>query len=239
MEQHFTMIYLDQRGVGRSTSPADKNFSMNRMTQDFEEVRKELGIESWLTMGHSFGGILQMGYLQEFPEVQKGMLMVNCTLNINESFCESWSPKAAEILGQKDSPTCETDTIPLLQRMGIHINKLREKDLFWKMAYQDKKSDSIMNATYNDLPNYNYDLSSNALSIQEYWKDYKSATASTDIPVLFFYGTQDWMVGPNHYKGIEFPNMMLWKNEGGHIPFIENKEDLSQAVLSYKEKFSL
>src|SRR5512140_1675554 len=34
LEKHFKMIYLDQRGVARSTSPADANYSMDRMVQD-------------------------------------------------------------------------------------------------------------------------------------------------------------------------------------------------------------
>lgn len=44
LEQHFQMIYKDQRGVGRLTSPNDQNFSLKRMVQDFEEVRTHLGI---------------------------------------------------------------------------------------------------------------------------------------------------------------------------------------------------
>ncbi|MDD5047097.1 MAG: alpha/beta fold hydrolase, partial [Bacteroidales bacterium] len=59
LEQNFQMIYLDQRGVGRSTSPRDGNYSMDRMVCDFEEIRQALGLSQWLTLGHSFGGILQ------------------------------------------------------------------------------------------------------------------------------------------------------------------------------------
>lgn len=62
LEQHFQMIYLDQRGVCRSSSPKDNNYSLERMILDFEEVREALGIGEWLTLGHSFGGILQMAY---------------------------------------------------------------------------------------------------------------------------------------------------------------------------------
>ena len=39
LEQHFQMIYLDQRGVCRSSSPKDNNYSLERMILDFEEVR--------------------------------------------------------------------------------------------------------------------------------------------------------------------------------------------------------
>ncbi len=74
LEWHFRTVYLDQRGVARSTSPADGNYSMDRMVADFEEVRVALGIERWLTLGHSFGGILQMGYVLRHPEAIRGMM---------------------------------------------------------------------------------------------------------------------------------------------------------------------
>ena len=38
-ERHFTLIYLDQRGTGRSTSPSNGDYSMKRMAEDFEQVR--------------------------------------------------------------------------------------------------------------------------------------------------------------------------------------------------------
>ncbi|HWR51096.1 MAG TPA: alpha/beta fold hydrolase, partial [Bryobacteraceae bacterium] len=76
LERNFQMIYLDQRGTSRSTSPPNGDYSMDRMVRDFEEVRVALGIHQWLTLGHSFGGILQVGYAQRHPEVVQGLLMI-------------------------------------------------------------------------------------------------------------------------------------------------------------------
>ena len=78
LEQHFRMIYLDQRGVGRSSGSNDGNYSLERMVQDFEEVRISLGIKEWFTIGHSFGGVLQMAYVKNNPEVNKGLMFINC-----------------------------------------------------------------------------------------------------------------------------------------------------------------
>lgn len=236
MEENFTVVYLDQRGVGRSTSPADGNYSMERLTKDFEEVRETLGFETWLTLGHSFGGLLQMGYAESFPEAINGMIMVNCTLNIEESFCESWGPKAAELLGENFTP-CDQDSLTIIEKVMALGSKLREKDLFWQMAYEHQESEAIMNDTYKGFENWNYDFSNAAMTMTDYRKDFKPATSGIDIPVLFFYGSRDWMVGPNHHEDLEFPELMLWKNEGGHLPFQENKEDLSEAILAYKAAY--
>lgn len=96
LEQHFQMIYLDQRGVGRSSSPKDHNFAIDRVTKDFEEVRQALGINRWLALGHSFGGVLQTDYAGRYPQSIKGLLMINCTLSLDDSFRNSWIPKAYE-----------------------------------------------------------------------------------------------------------------------------------------------
>ena len=236
MEENFTMIYLDQRGVGRSGSAENKDYSMERMTKDFEEVREALGYEKWFTIGHSFGGLLQMGYAEYFPEAQEGMIMVNNTLYLNDSFCKSWAPKASEFLGE-EYIGCEKDSLPLMQRMNYLGNKLREKDLFWKMAYSEKENEAIMNSTYSEFENWNYDFGNYAFNYDEYWKNYLPATENINIPVLFFYGTTDWMVGPDHYKNVKFPKMLLWESETGHLPFQENKADLKKAILAYKAKY--
>ncbi|MCM4160776.1 alpha/beta hydrolase [Antarcticibacterium flavum] len=238
LESEFTMIYLDQRGVGRSSSPGNKDFSPERMALDFEEVRQALGYDSWITLGHSFGGILQMQYVENYPNSTKGLIMVNCTLDINESFCESWSPKAAEFLEINNLPGCANDTLPLMNRMQSHIYELKQKDIFWKMGFATKEAEALLDATYSEIPDWNFDFGNAAFSYDGYWKDFKPATANVTIPVLFYYGTKDWMVGPNHYKGMKFPNMLLWKNDGGHIPFMENQEDLQSAITAYKAEYN-
>jgi proline iminopeptidase len=239
LEQHFQMIYLDQRGVSRSTSPKDGNYSMDRMVQDFEEVRKALGIQEWVIMGHSFGGILQMGYAQRYPQVIKGMIMLNCAYNLNEMGSSSWFLKACEILGVTDTRPYTDESIPMMDRIQRIHGELREKDLFWKMSYASKKNKELMDATFDEVPDWNKDYERIALSIKDYWEDFKKLAPDMKMPVLVFYGKTDWMVGPDHYTGINFPNMMLWESDVGHVPFLENKADLEKAITSYLRKYKL
>ncbi|MDX1471068.1 MAG: alpha/beta hydrolase [Flavobacteriaceae bacterium] len=235
MEKHFTVIYLDQRGVARSGSPENGNFSLGRMIKDFEEIKNALGYDTWFTLGHSFGGILQLAYAEMYPKSQDGLMMINTTLHLNKSFCESWAPKAFEFL-REEYVGCDNDTLPLMERMGYLGNRLREKDLFWKMAYFNKENQAIMDATFQEIENWNFDFGGVAFSIEDYWMDFLPQTQHVTAPVLFFYGETDYMVGPKHYKEVKFPNMLLWKNQGGHIPFQENQKELTEAILTFKKK---
>jgi len=239
LEDRFQMIYLDQRGVCRSISPKDSNYTMDRMVKDYEEVRAALGIEKWIIMGHSFGGFLQMGYAKRFPQSIEGMIMVNCSLNMREAFKKSWVPKACEFLGITDIEPFLDESKPLMDRWDILIGKLNEKNIMWKMGFASEDNMKIMNATSSEISNWNHDFSNVALSFEDYWGNFKLSCSQIRLPVLFFYGRFDRMIGPEHYKDVNFPNMMLWGSDVGHIPFMENKEDLKNAIDAYLEKYKL
>ena len=232
------MIYLDQRGVARSTSPKDGNYSMDRMIKDFEEVRAALGIDRWLTMGHSFGGLLQMEYVLSYPESIMGMLMINASLHMEENFNSSWCPKASEFLGIDEPLPCMDSSKSLIDRWGSLIQSLNEQDLFWKMGYADKKNMEVMNASFGEIENWNWEMGNAVMGVEDYWQDYQGLTSQVKVPVLFFYGKYDWMVGPNHFKGAKFPNIFLWESNVGHMPFMENRSDLEKAIDSFTSKFS-
>ncbi len=234
-ESHFQMIYLDQRGCCRSSSPQDGNYTLERMVADFEEVRQALGIEHWLTMGHSFAGLLQMGYIQRFPQVIQGMLFINAALNLNETFRLGYCPRACELLGIADATPYTDEAIPTLEHWGALIGLLKARGLMWQMGYDHQENDERMNATFSELPDFNWDYEV-MLTVSDYWQDFKPATAAVQVPVLFFYGQRDWMTGPEHYRGVNFPSLLLWGSDVAHMPFMENKPDLEQAITAYRQK---
>jgi proline iminopeptidase len=106
----------------------------------------------------------------------------------------------------------------------------------WKMGYASYENFKIMNATFNEIPNWNWGSEEYIVYTPDYWEDYKQYTPYIKLPVLFYYGKSDWNIGPEHYKGINFPNMILWGSDVGHMPFMKNKEDLEKAIIYYKKK---
>lgn len=230
LEERFTMVYLDLRGVGRSTSPKDGNYGMDRMILDFEEVRKFLGFKDWIIMGHSFSGTMTTAYAMEHQNSIRGILMFNCSLNLKESITESWIPKAVEFLGISDSHFYQDTTVAVQDKLNRLFPLLNDKGVMWKLAYADKENETKMNATYQEIPNWNHDFSAVGMVHNDYLINFKTFTPAIKIPVLFFYGENDWTIGPEHYKGVLFPNMVLLKSSSGHIPFMENKDDLETAM---------
>jgi proline iminopeptidase len=239
LEKHFRMIYLDQRGVGRSSSPADGNFSMQRMVQDFEEVRGALGISQWMTLGHSFGGLLQMGYALRYPSTVNAMIMINASLNMGLNYETSWCPKACDFLGITDRSYFGDASIPLHLRWDSLITSLNSRDLMWRMGFASREEMNLMNSTYGELPAWNGDFSEVAMRMDDFAVDFTEATAEVKMPVLFIYSTGDWMIGPQHYKSAKFPEMMLKGIDAAHIPFFGDNADIMQVIRAFRKKYRL
>jgi proline iminopeptidase len=235
LERHFQMIYLDQRGSCRSSSPRNKDYSMDRIVRDFEEVRAALGITHWITLGHSFAGLLQMGYAQRYPEIIKGMIMLNCTLDLRGNSQES-IPKACELLGIAERAAFLDESTPLPERISKLYGELRKKNLWWKMGYASFENFQLMNETFKEIPTFNHEFERIRLP-EEYLTNFKPATDGLRMPVLYYYGKTDWMVGPNCAKGVNFPNMLLWASDVGHVPSLENPADLEKAIAQYQRNY--
>ena len=87
----FRFHYYDQRGSGKSSRPIDRfassNYYENMQTldrtlglgaqiADIERIRRILGDEKIILVGHSFGGFLASLYAAEFPDHVKALILV-------------------------------------------------------------------------------------------------------------------------------------------------------------------
>ncbi|WP_298529079.1 alpha/beta hydrolase [uncultured Christiangramia sp.] len=74
-ENNRTITY-DQRGTGNSKilSNNDADYTIDLMVEDIEVLRKHLGYENWIVLGHSFGGMLAYAYAAKYPERVRAMI---------------------------------------------------------------------------------------------------------------------------------------------------------------------
>jgi pimeloyl-ACP methyl ester carboxylesterase len=79
--EEFRVLFLDQRGTGRSTPVGDlpgmtpeeqaeylTHFRADAIVRDAEAIRRDLGVERWSVLGQSFGGFCVVSYLSLAPE---------------------------------------------------------------------------------------------------------------------------------------------------------------------------
>jgi proline iminopeptidase len=87
----YKFIYYDQRGCGKSTRPFDRFSSSNffenakvldrtlglgAQVADMERIRRIIGEEKVILLGHSFGAFLATLYAAEFPQNVEALILV-------------------------------------------------------------------------------------------------------------------------------------------------------------------
>jgi proline iminopeptidase len=92
------MYYYDQLGCGNSDIPEDTSlWTLERYTEEVEEVRRGLGLENFVLYGHSWGGMLAIEYALRYPQHLRGLVISNMTAGIQAlqkrtAAIKSWLP---------------------------------------------------------------------------------------------------------------------------------------------------
>ncbi|MBO9153298.1 alpha/beta fold hydrolase [Chitinophaga sp. GCM10012297] len=228
LEKKLTMWYYDQRGSGRSESPENGDYSLNRMVQDIEDIRIATGKKKIYLLAHSFGGILAFNYALKYPEYVKGLILLNATLSINHSLANqiiyvnktlgtNFGSNAAE-----DTLTAYVKAITALRKSGNGYMMLSHNEVNVAML------DSVDNSTRR-----NYDFGRLALGMKEYFTDFSLATGRLNVPVLVISGTADNNIGPEHYKRFSFPKQTVKEIVGGHMLYYEKNKAFEEAVFEF------
>jgi proline iminopeptidase len=71
------VIGFDQRGVGRSTPPPISAFGLEHHVDDVEVLRRGQSVERVHLLGHSWGGLVAMGYAAKYPAHVASLVLVD------------------------------------------------------------------------------------------------------------------------------------------------------------------
>ena len=85
LTKSYQLTFYDQRGSGRSleTKINSKYINMLQFTKDLEIVRRKLGYQKFVLMGHSWGSLLAMHYALTHQEYLSGLVLLN-TAPVND-----------------------------------------------------------------------------------------------------------------------------------------------------------
>ena len=109
-----TLIFLDQRGCGRSGKNAiGTPYTWDSMVEDVESVRHSLRLGRLDILGHSFGGLLAQSYAVAYPGNVRSLLLV--------ATASSMRSVNADLKRVKESAAPETRLrLEALETLGIY-----------------------------------------------------------------------------------------------------------------------
>jgi len=63
----FRLVVWDEPGLGKSTRPANRDYSLNNLARDLEAVLELVGRAPAILLGHSIGGMITLTFCKLFP----------------------------------------------------------------------------------------------------------------------------------------------------------------------------
>ena len=78
LEEHYTLLFIDTRGSGKSSKPADvKRMSGSDMADDIEGLRRYLALDKISLLGHSDSGAIALYYAERYPSALAKLIIVD------------------------------------------------------------------------------------------------------------------------------------------------------------------
>ena len=91
------VVYLDQRGHGRSAVGAPSEWTLDTWADDLHEFCAKLGIERPVVLGMSFGGMVAMRYAARYPDHPGSLILAS-------TFARRRDERVAEAFGRRGGP---------------------------------------------------------------------------------------------------------------------------------------
>jgi len=268
LEKHFTIVYWEQRGTGKSYSSSIDNASMNveQFVSDTREVveyaRELLGVEKVFLWGHSWGSNLGAIYASRYPETLYAYISTGQSANpfLNERLAYEYVKENAI----RDNNTralrqlARIDTVPenYKVRDALTIRK-------WVYRYGGIVFDNSNERPYVDLteirtilssPLYSWQAKYNLVmnpyfSIETLWDDLKDLdlfqeASHIDVPVYFLVGRHDIIVShilaEKYFDHIKAPEgkQLIWFEKSAHRPHSEETEKFNAVMMQIHQQHS-
>ena len=238
------IIGVDQRGVLRSDDlPEAAPLTVALLVQDFEEIRRRLGIERWTIIGHSSGGGYALEYALTHPEHVSGLIL-DCPALDADATDRHRLPRAAAMLdedGNADAAeVCRT--LAGLERRLTADDRTWEAmlplgprylDLFFHDAATRALYEDVMEAAPKGL-DWAKGMSHLAL-MAEMYRDRRPSLASLTVPSVLIHGEDDMVAPPvmrAAYRASTGGEIVTIPG-AGHFAFVEQPETYVDVVTRF------
>jgi pimeloyl-ACP methyl ester carboxylesterase len=238
--EQFTLVMLNPRGTGGSDPPADRRaYQIEDYVADVEELRRHVGLEQMLLLGHSHGGVVAEAYAAEHPaRVQRLVLASSLArfgpgqedamkAGMDKRSGQPWYPDAVAALEEEQEAKFTTD-----QELGNIF--FREFPLYFA-RYGDAEAgyaDTLRSETINAdaLLLFNREIFNTF--------DLRDRLHSITAPTLVITGEDDFICGPLCAAEISaaIPGAReVIVGDAGHMLFIEQPQAFHDEVAGFLE----
>jgi pimeloyl-ACP methyl ester carboxylesterase len=229
------LVLLDPRGVGQSADPADPaTFRVDRLVNDVESLRVQLGLNRMDLLAHSAGSILATLYAAAHPEQLSALVLV--TPGLGAIGIEGTEEQFDAVLARVTDEPWYPAAMAALRRLAageLSLEAFREsRPLFygrWDETAQAHATAGV--AMRHQAARLGY-FGEGAFDVTATRSALKGLTA----PVLLYAGDLDPLVTPATVREAVpvFSNATVVVQPGaGHFPWIDDPAAFATAINSF------
>jgi proline iminopeptidase len=237
LEAFSTMVYLDQRGSGKSPDAGD--YHLDRVVQDFDEVRTQLGVDKLCLIAHSFGGILAVAYARRYPTHVSQLVMANATLQFLAPRQQRMQVAFINQLLHREGkpvPADDHDEPGVQAAWDDAWSALMHSDQGYRVLTPNLATVQRMNQIESSYPRsqgFGTAVIEQRAALPEYYQDYAPMSAQIAQPVLVLTSAKDYAVGPDEYKRFQFPHPKVVVLDTGHVSYNDATEAFAAAIRDF------
>ena len=241
LRKHFRFYFVDMPWFAQNYQEVDlSDFSLDRYLDGIEVIRKELGLDQMILMGHSIHGTVALEYTKKHPEQVGHLIMIGSpakwnSLAYNEAVDALWATASEE-------------------RQAIHNQKWADViDTIGQLPGDEQMVRNYVtsSAKYWFDPHYDADwlwddMSINSTAIDHLFgslfKDYDAFNweGELTVPILVILGTYDYVV-PYTLWEAQYPQLKNYQrvifDKSGHTPQLEEPQRFDQSLLEWLERY--
>jgi proline iminopeptidase len=235
LEKTRRMVYLDQRGCGRSERPWDGRYSLDVLVADLEALRQELDVERWVLLGHSFGGTLALEYAVRYPKHVAGVVFVSGFSDASASF-STWKSELERQYPGRLAETATPEDASDYEQVMLALRGLDARTFFHTLQFRDATYLQMQEAADAESGLRNTGELSRALFSNELPGYRFTATERLTAPVLIVGGKYDQAIGLESMRALAkaLPRATLLEYErSGHFPYLEEADRFEQDVTRF------
>lgn len=223
------LVYLDQRGQGRSGRVPVESYSIEQMADDAAAFCRTLGIERPAVLGHSFGGFVALHLALRHPDVAGSLILIDTAASSADM------AGAMERLEEQHGPEARAAAEPVFGG-DVSEETVAEFERLVAPAYvhDPEKVGPVLEILGRS--SFNTEVAAHYFANRAALYDVRDRLGEIRVPTLVMVGGKDWLIPPGASQvvaeGIEGAELVVIP-EAGHFPLHERPEAYADAVRRF------
>jgi len=230
LSQRYQVVMFHQRGTGRSSMEkiTFETHALKTLVADLEALRRDLKVEKFTLLGHSFGGILSMLYASEHPDRLEALVLVDSggpTLATVAKFISNLNARftpedLAKVKEWSDPAKMKEDH----RKAILEITRAKTPAYFADREKGKVFADGLDELAFNDA--VFYAITPQLMAGLDLREPLKKVTA----PVLVIHGKQDPLESADEVHATFPKSELVMIDNAGHFPWVEQPDVFYKAL---------